>query len=67
MYKFVSQPDPSLSEGARSDEEVLRRDGTNPNSQSKGLGAVPSACPSKGLAQVRHFTHFRSRLLKETE
>lgn len=67
VYKFVSQPDPSLCEGPRSDEEVLRRDGTNPNSQSKAPGALPSACPAKGLAQVRRFTLFTSTSLKETE
>uniref|UniRef100_H3CA09 ETS transcription factor ELK1 n=1 Tax=Tetraodon nigroviridis TaxID=99883 RepID=H3CA09_TETNG len=51
VYKFVSQPDPSLPEGARSDEEALRRDGANPSDQSKSPGAVPSACPAKTLAQ----------------
>ncbi|XP_070767080.1 ETS domain-containing protein Elk-1 isoform X1 [Enoplosus armatus] len=49
VYKFVSQPDPSLPEGARNGEEGLRRD-TDPN-QSKGLGGVTSTCPSKGLPQ----------------
>lgn len=58
VYKFVSQPDPSVAEGARSDEEVLRRDGANPNSQSKSQGALTSACPTKSLAQVRYFSHF---------
>lgn len=58
VYKFVSQPDPSVAEGARSDEEVLRRDGTNPNSQSKSQGALTSACPTKSLAQVRYICHF---------
>ncbi|XP_056896213.1 ETS domain-containing protein Elk-1 isoform X1 [Takifugu flavidus] len=51
VYKFVSQPDPSVAEGARSDEEVLRRDGANPNGQPKSQGALTSACPSKSLAQ----------------
>lgn len=51
VYKFVSQPDPSVAEGARSDEEVPRRDATNPNG-----GALASACPSKSLSQVRRFS-----------
>lgn len=52
VYKFVSQPDPSLPEGVRNGEESQRRDSTDPNSQLKGLGGVPSSCPSKGLPQV---------------
>lgn len=59
VYKFVGQPDSSLCEGPRSDEEVLRRDGANPSSQAKAPGAPPSACPSKGLAQVRPLRSFR--------
>ncbi|XP_008291286.1 ETS domain-containing protein Elk-1 isoform X2 [Stegastes partitus] len=51
VYKFVSQPDPSLPDGVRSAEEGQRRDITDPNSQSKGLGGVASTCPSKGLPQ----------------
>jgi len=53
VYKFVSQPDPSLPEGVRNGEEGQRRDSADPNSQSKGLGGVASTCPSKGLPQVR--------------
>lgn len=53
VYKFVSQPDPSLPEGVRNGEEGQRRDSADPNSQSKGLGGVTSSCPSKGLPQVR--------------
>ncbi len=52
VYKFVSQPDPSLPDGVRNGEEGQRRDSADPNSQSKGLGGVASACPSKGLPQV---------------
>ncbi|KAI3357934.1 hypothetical protein L3Q82_016308 [Scortum barcoo] len=51
VYKFVSQPDPSLSEGVRNGEEGFRRDGADPNSQSKGPGGVVSSCPSKSLPQ----------------
>ncbi|XP_071314884.1 ETS domain-containing protein Elk-1 [Trachinotus anak] len=51
VYKFVSQPDPSLPEGVRNGEEGQRRDSADPNSQSKGLGGVASTCPSKGLPQ----------------
>ncbi|XP_029283594.1 ETS domain-containing protein Elk-3, partial [Cottoperca gobio] len=51
VYKFVSQPDPSLPEGLRNGEEGQRLDTTDPNSQSKGLGGVTSTCPSKGLPQ----------------
>lgn len=51
VYKFVSQPDPSLPEGVRSGDEAQRRDSVDPSSQSKGLGGVASACPSKGLPQ----------------
>ncbi|KAM9350689.1 ETS domain-containing protein Elk-1 isoform 2-T2 [Symphorus nematophorus] len=51
VYKFVSQPDPSLPDGVRNGEEGQRRDGVDPNSQSKGLGGVASTCPSKGLPQ----------------
>ncbi|XP_023281777.1 ETS domain-containing protein Elk-1-like [Seriola lalandi dorsalis] len=51
VYKFVSQPDPSLPEGIRNGEESQRRDSTDPNSQSKGLGGVASTCQSKGLPQ----------------
>ncbi|KAM7411133.1 hypothetical protein PAMA_021220 [Pampus argenteus] len=51
VYKFVSQPDPSLPDGIRNGEEVQRRDNTDPNGQSKGLGGVASTCQSKGLPQ----------------
>ncbi|XP_044066215.1 ETS domain-containing protein Elk-1 isoform X3 [Siniperca chuatsi] len=51
VYKFVSQPDPSLPEGGRNGEEGQRRDSADPNSQSKGLGGVTSTCLSKGLPQ----------------
>uniref|UniRef100_UPI0037E92DE7 ETS domain-containing protein Elk-1 n=1 Tax=Semicossyphus pulcher TaxID=241346 RepID=UPI0037E92DE7 len=51
VYKFVSQPDPSLPEGVRNGDENQRRDNTDPNSQSKVLGGVVSSCPSKGLPQ----------------
>lgn len=59
VYKFVSQPDPSLPEGARSGDEGLRRDSADPNGQSKGLGGVASTCPSKGLPQVHFLFIFR--------
>ncbi|XP_030280093.1 ETS domain-containing protein Elk-1 [Sparus aurata] len=51
VYKFVSQPDPSLPDGVRNGEEGQRRDAADPNSQSKGLVGVTSTCPSKGLPQ----------------
>uniref|UniRef100_UPI003AAE429B ETS domain-containing protein Elk-1 n=1 Tax=Centroberyx gerrardi TaxID=166262 RepID=UPI003AAE429B len=51
VYKFVSHPDPSLPEGLRGGEEGPRRDNNDPNGQSKGLGGVATACPSKGLPQ----------------
>lgn len=54
VYKFVSQPDPSMPDGARSGDESLRRDSADPNGQSKALGGVASACPPKSLPQV-HF------------
>lgn len=56
VYKFVSQPDLAVAEGARSEEESLRRDGANPTSLSKTVGALTSACPTKSLAQVRAFS-----------
>lgn len=61
VYKFVSQPEASVSEGARSDEEVLRREGADPGGRAKAPGALASACPSKSLAQVRPFAHVRLR------
>ncbi|XP_078110232.1 ETS domain-containing protein Elk-1 isoform X2 [Sander vitreus] len=51
VYKFVSQPDPSLPEGLRNGEEGQRRDTADPNSQSKGPGGGASTCPSKSLPQ----------------
>ncbi|KAM4737071.1 ETS domain-containing protein Elk-1 isoform 2-T2 [Anableps anableps] len=51
VYKFVSQPDPSLPDGTRCVEEVQKKDACDPNSQLKGLGGVASACQSKGLPQ----------------
>ncbi|KAK2850928.1 hypothetical protein Q5P01_007204 [Channa striata] len=51
VYKFVSQADPSLAEGVRNGEDGQRRDNLDPNSQSKGIGAISSTCPSKGLPQ----------------
>ncbi|AWP09949.1 putative ETS domain-containing protein Elk-1-like [Scophthalmus maximus] len=51
VYRFVSQPDPSLPEGVRNGEEGIRRDDTDPTNQSRGLGGVTSPCPSKGLPQ----------------
>ncbi|XP_029995777.1 ETS domain-containing protein Elk-1 [Sphaeramia orbicularis] len=51
VYKFVSQLDPTQPEATRNGDEGQRRDNTDPNGQSKGLGAVNSTCPSKGLPQ----------------
>ncbi|KAM3871569.1 ETS domain-containing protein Elk-1 [Diretmus argenteus] len=51
VYKFVSHPDPSLTEGLRNGEEVQRQDNADPNCQSKGPGGLVTTCPSKGLAQ----------------
>ncbi|CAJ1085652.1 ETS domain-containing protein Elk-1-like [Xyrichtys novacula] len=51
VYKFVSQPDPTLPEGVRNGDENQRRDNTDPNSQSKALGGTASNCQSKGLPQ----------------
>ncbi|XP_062283192.1 ETS domain-containing protein Elk-3 [Scomber scombrus] len=51
VYKFVSQPDPSLPDGVRNGDESQRRDNTDPTGQSKALGGVASTCPSKGLPQ----------------
>ncbi|TDH11027.1 hypothetical protein EPR50_G00081880 [Perca flavescens] len=51
VYKFVSQPDPSLPEGLRNGEEGQRRDTADPNSQSKGPVGGASTCPSKSLPQ----------------
>ncbi|XP_047442649.1 ETS domain-containing protein Elk-1 [Mugil cephalus] len=50
VYKFVSQPDPSLPDGGGCSEEVQRKE-VDPNNQSKSLGGVASTCPSKGLLQ----------------
>lgn len=51
VYKFVSQPDPSLAEGLRNGEEGQRRDISDPNSQSIDLEGGTSTCPSKSLPQ----------------
>lgn len=51
VYKFVSQPDPSLPDGVRSTEDGQRRDISDSNNQLKGLGGVTSTCPTKGLPQ----------------
>ncbi|XP_051914301.1 ETS domain-containing protein Elk-3 isoform X2 [Hippocampus zosterae] len=45
VYRFVSQPDPSLPEGTHNPEEGQRRDIPDANSQSK------SCPPSKNVAQ----------------
>lgn len=52
MYKFVSQPDPSLPDGTRSLEDGQRKDVSDPSNQLKGLVGVSSTCQSKGLPQV---------------
>lgn len=60
VYKFVSQPDPSLPDGIRSIEEGQRRDVSDSNNQSKSLGGVAPTCPTKGLPQVcPHFLCFQ--------
>nr|XP_057940947.1 ETS domain-containing protein Elk-1 isoform X2 [Doryrhamphus excisus] len=51
VYKFVSQPDPSLPDGTRTPEEGQRRDNGDANGQSKGLGGGTSNCQSKSIAQ----------------
>ncbi|XP_034027753.1 ETS domain-containing protein Elk-1 isoform X2 [Thalassophryne amazonica] len=51
VYKFVSYPDPAQPEGIRNDEEGQRRDSVDSNTQSKGIGGVPSVCQSKTLIQ----------------
>lgn len=51
VYKFVSQPDPSLPDGIRGAEEGQKKDACDPNNQLKGLGVGASACQSKGLLQ----------------
>ncbi|XP_037541008.1 ETS domain-containing protein Elk-1 [Nematolebias whitei] len=51
VYKFVSQPDPSLPDGVRSLEDGQRKDISDPSNQLKGLGAVASTCQSKGVPQ----------------
>lgn len=48
VYKFVSQPDPSLPDGMRSLEDGQRKDISDPSS----LGAMASTCQSKGVPQV---------------
>ncbi|XP_061696237.1 ETS domain-containing protein Elk-3 isoform X2 [Syngnathoides biaculeatus] len=44
VYRFVSQPDPTLSDGTHTPEDSQRRDNLDPNSQSK-------SCPSKNAGQ----------------
>ncbi|XP_061644740.1 ETS domain-containing protein Elk-1 isoform X6 [Phyllopteryx taeniolatus] len=44
VYRFVSQPDPSLSDGTHTPEDSQRRDNLDANSQSK-------SCLSKNIAQ----------------
>ncbi|XP_060914426.1 ETS domain-containing protein Elk-1 isoform X2 [Labrus mixtus] len=51
VYKFVSQPDPSLPDGVRNGDDIQRRDIADSNSQSKVPGGVSSNCQSKGLPQ----------------
>lgn len=53
VYKFVSQPDPSMPDGTRSAEEAQKKDPADLSSQPKGPGGVSSGCQSKGLLQVR--------------
>lgn len=52
VYKFVSQPDPALTDGRRSPEDGQRKDVSDPSCQLKGLGGVASTCQSKALPQV---------------
>ncbi|XP_058499246.1 ETS domain-containing protein Elk-1 isoform X2 [Solea solea] len=47
VYKFVSQPDPSLPE----ETEALKNDNVDAGNQSKCPGGVSPACPSKTLPQ----------------
>lgn len=52
VYKFVSQPDASLPEGARGADDGLRRDGADPGTgQSNTLGGGGSTCSPKSLPQ----------------
>ncbi|XP_061591679.1 ETS domain-containing protein Elk-3 [Cololabis saira] len=51
VYKFVSQPDPSLPEGGRGADDSQRGETADRNGQSKGPGGVVSTCPSKALPQ----------------
>ncbi|XP_041655837.1 ETS domain-containing protein Elk-3 [Cheilinus undulatus] len=51
VYKFVSQPDPSMPDGVRNGDENQRRDNADQSSQSKVLGGVSSNCQSKVLPQ----------------
>ncbi|KAM9343462.1 ETS domain-containing protein Elk-1 [Pholidichthys leucotaenia] len=51
VYKFVSQPDPSVPDGVRSAEEGQRRENADTNNISKGLVGTATTCPSKGLPQ----------------
>ncbi|XP_075932508.1 ETS domain-containing protein Elk-1 isoform X3 [Anarhichas minor] len=51
VYKFVSQPDPSLPDGIRNGDGGQNSDTADHNGQSKGLGGVASPCLSKGLPE----------------
>ncbi|XP_038154321.1 ETS domain-containing protein Elk-1 [Cyprinodon tularosa] len=51
VYKFVSQPDPSMPDGTRSAEDAQKKDPADLSSQPKGPGGVSSGCQSKGLLQ----------------
>ncbi|XP_068588213.1 ETS domain-containing protein Elk-1 [Cebidichthys violaceus] len=51
VYKFVSQPDPSLPDGIRNGDEGQSSDTADHNCQSKGPGGVASPCLSKSLPQ----------------
>nr|XP_054602234.1 ETS domain-containing protein Elk-1 [Nothobranchius furzeri] len=51
VYKFVSQPDPSLPDGVHSSDDVPRKDVSDPNNQLKNIGGMASTCQSKGLPQ----------------
>ncbi|KAM6928866.1 ETS domain-containing protein Elk-1 [Lycodopsis pacificus] len=51
VYKFVSQPDPSLPDGIRNGDAGQSSDTADHNGQSKGLVGVASPCLSKGLPE----------------
>ncbi|XP_054639679.1 ETS domain-containing protein Elk-1 isoform X2 [Dunckerocampus dactyliophorus] len=60
VYKFVSQPDPSLPYGTRTPEEGQRRDNGDANGQTKGLGGGASTCQSKSISQSSPSSSHRS-------